>query len=53
MNSNNLTIDDIHTIRYANYEKTKNLSAAQLIEKTKDDAEIFKRKLKKTVVVKK
>lgn len=35
---NNFTIEDIHNIRYANYEKTKNLSPKELIEKTKKEA---------------
>ena len=47
MISNDFTIEEIHKIRYANYEETKNLSSAQLIEKTKNHADIFKMKLKK------
>ena len=36
--SNNFTIEDIHNIRYENYEKTKNLPPRELIEKTKKEA---------------
>ncbi len=38
MISSNFSIEDIHNIRYENYEKTKNYSHKQLIEKTKEDA---------------
>jgi predicted MarR family transcription regulator len=36
--SNNFNIEDIHNIRYANYEKTKHLLPKELIEKTKAEA---------------
>ena len=36
--SRNFTIEDIHNIRYDNYEKTKNLLPTELIEKTKKEA---------------
>ena len=43
--NNNFTIEDIHNIRYENYEKTKNLSPKELIEKTKKEADIGWKKL--------
>jgi len=33
-NGSNFTIEDIHSIRYENYEKTKDLSPKELIERT-------------------
>ena len=36
--SSKFTIEDIHNIRYENYEKTKNLQPKELIEKTKREA---------------
>ena len=36
--SNSFTIEDIHNIRYDNYEKTKDLPPKELIEKTKKGA---------------
>jgi len=33
--SNTFTIEDIHVIRYENFEQTKELSAEELINKTK------------------
>ena len=36
--SSNFTIEDIHNIRYENYEKTKNMLPKELIEKTKKEA---------------
>jgi len=36
--SKNFTIDDIHNIRYENYEKTKTMLPKELIEKTKEGA---------------
>ena len=39
------TIDDIHQIRYENYEKTKDMKQEELIEKTRRDAEEGKRLL--------
>ena len=41
------TIDDIHLIRYENYEKTKDMKQEELIEKTRRDAEEGKRLLEK------
>lgn len=38
MMSEKFTIDDIHRIRYENFENTKNLTPQELIEKTKYDA---------------
>ena len=45
MISENFTIKDIHTIRYANYERTKNMSKEELIEDSKKRAEKMKNKL--------
>ena len=36
--SSNFTIEDIHNIRYENYEKTKSMLSKELIEKTKREA---------------
>ena len=36
--SNNFDVDDIHKIRYENYEKTKHLSDKELIAKTEKNA---------------
>jgi len=36
--SSNFTIEDIHNIRFENYEKTKTMSPKELIEKTKREA---------------
>ena len=36
--SNKFTIEDIHNIRYENYEKTKNMPPKELIDKTKKEA---------------
>ena len=44
---NNLTIEDIHKIRFENYELTKDLSFEELIKETHLKAGIFKRRLKK------
>jgi hypothetical protein len=38
MKTEKFTIDDIHRIRYENYEETKNMSADELIERTKKAA---------------
>ena len=46
MISEKFTIDDIHQVRYANYEKTKDMKQEELIEKTRRDAEPGKRLLK-------
>ncbi|MDR3586034.1 MAG: hypothetical protein P4L59_12035 [Desulfosporosinus sp.] len=45
MISEKFTINDIHLIRYANYEKTKDMKQEELIEKTRRDAELGKRLL--------
>lgn len=45
MISEKFTMDDIHQIRYENYEKTKDMKQEELIEKTKRDAEVGKRLL--------
>ena len=45
MISEKFTMDDIHQIRYENYEKTKDMKQEELIEKTKRDAEEGKRLL--------
>ena len=42
---NNLTIEDIHDIRNENYEKTKDLSFSELICKTSQKAQAFKKGL--------
>ena len=47
MISQKFTIDDIHLIRYENYEKTKDMKQEELIEKTRRDAEEGKRLLEK------
>jgi len=36
--SDKFTIEDIHNIRYENYELTKDMSPKELIEKTKKGA---------------
>jgi predicted MarR family transcription regulator len=38
--SNAFTIEDIHNIRYENYEQTKKLLPIELIEKTKKEASL-------------
>ena len=45
MISEKFTMDDIHQIRYENYEKTKDMKQEELIEKTKRDAEVGRRLL--------
>jgi len=37
--SPHFTIDDIHKIRYANYERTKNMTHRELIEHTRKEAQ--------------
>jgi len=37
--SEKFTIEDIHNIRYENYEKTKHMSPQELIKKTNDSAD--------------
>jgi hypothetical protein len=44
---NNLSIEDIHNIRYENYEATKNLSFSELIRQTSQKAQAFKNDLLK------
>ena len=44
---NNLSIEDIHNIRYENYEATKNLSFSELIRQTSQKAQEFKQGLVK------
>ena len=36
---NSLTIEDIHEIRYANYEYTKNMTHEEIIEHTRKEAQ--------------
>ena len=36
--SNTFSIDDIHAIRYENYEKTKEMTHEQLLEHTRKEA---------------
>lgn len=38
MISRNFTIEDIHQIRYENYEQIKDLSPAQIIARTREKA---------------
>ena len=45
--TNNLSIEDIHNIRYENYEETKNLSFSELIHQTSQKAQAFKNGLLK------
>lgn len=45
MISKKFTIEDIHKIRFENYEKTKNMTPEELIEKTRLEAEEGKRLL--------
>ena len=45
--TNNLSIEEIHTIRYENYEETKNLSFSELIRQTAQKAQAFKNELLK------
>jgi len=45
--TNNLSIEDIHNIRYENYEETKNLSFSELIHQTAQKAQAFKNGLLK------
>ena len=44
---NNLSIEDIHEIRYENYEATKSLSFSELIHLTSQKAQAFKNELLK------
>lgn len=43
MISEEFTIDDIHKIRYENYEKTKDMNPDELIKYTRSEAEKSKR----------
>jgi len=43
--SDKFTIDDIHRIRYENYENTKDLNHQELIEKTQREAEDSKMRI--------
>lgn len=43
MISEKFTIDDIHQIRYENYEETKDMKPKELIDKTRREAEEGKR----------
>ena len=43
--TNNLSIEDIHTIRYENYEATKSLSFNELVRLTSLKAQAFKDEL--------
>ena len=36
---NNFTVEDIHNIRYKNYEKTKDMTRKEIIEHTRKEAE--------------
>ncbi|KLU60986.1 hypothetical protein CEB3_c25560 [Peptococcaceae bacterium CEB3] len=45
MTSEHFSVEDIHKIRRDNYEKTKNLSHAELIENTNRRAEAAKKRL--------
>lgn len=47
MISEKFTINDIHQIRYENYENTKGLKPQELIDKTKREAEGSKRLIEK------
>ena len=44
---NSFTVDDIHNIRYKNYEKTKNMTHKEIIEYTRKEAEYGLNQLKK------
>lgn len=43
ISSKNFTIEDIHAIRYTNYEKTKSLTKEELIEDSRKKAERIKK----------
>lgn len=43
MYNSKFTIDDIHQLRFDNYEKTKNMTPEELINNTKRQAEIGKK----------
>ena len=44
---NDFTIEDIHNIRYKNYEKTKGMTRKEIIEHTRKEAEYGLNQLKK------
>ena len=46
-NMNTFNISDIHKIRYDNFEETKTMTAEELIARTKTNAEMIKRRLRK------
>jgi len=45
--TNNLTIEDIHEIRYENYENTKGIPFSELVRQTTQKAQTFKKRLVK------
>jgi hypothetical protein len=45
--SPDFTIDDIHKIRYANYERTKNMTRQEIIEHTRREAQPVLERLEK------
>jgi len=44
---NDFTVEDIHNIRYKNYEKTKGMTHKEIIEHTRKEAEYGLGQLKK------
>ena len=44
---NTFTVEDIHNIRYINYEKTKGMTRKEIIEHTRREAEYGLNQLKK------
>ena len=47
---NSLTVDDIHNIRFKNYEKIKSMSHKEIIEHTRREAEYGLNQLEKLSV---
>jgi len=45
--SPNFTIDDIHNIRYANYEVIKNMTHQEILEHTRNEAQPILERLEK------
>ena len=45
MNGDKFTLDEIHQIRYENFEKTKHMTPEELIENTSHQAEAGKKML--------
>jgi len=43
---NNFTVEDIHNIRYTNYEKTKGMTRKEILEHTRKEAEYGLNQLK-------